>query len=93
MQYLFLVTIGPVQDFIAASRKTRDLWFGSMLLGKVSRAAAVALENHIDKARGDALIFPFPGGARAARQGNACPQQTARNRHHGRSGRVGRQGS
>jgi len=60
-QYLIAVAIGPVQDFIAASRKTRDLWFGSMLLGKVSRAAAVALENHIDKAKGDALIFPFLG--------------------------------
>ncbi|MGH2533303.1 MAG: type III-B CRISPR-associated protein Cas10/Cmr2 [Thermomicrobiales bacterium] len=51
--YLIAVAIGPVQDFIAASRKTRDLWFGSMLLSKAARAAAVQLRHE-----GATLIFP-----------------------------------
>lgn len=54
MSYLFLVTIGPVQDFIAAARRTRDLWAGSQLLSNLSRAAALALR---DKHEAD-LIFP-----------------------------------
>ena len=39
-KYLILITIGPVQEFIAAARRTRDLWFGSWLLSELSRAAA-----------------------------------------------------
>lgn len=54
MSYLFLVTIGPVQDFIAAARRPRDLWAGSQLLSNLSRAAALALR---DKHEAD-LIFP-----------------------------------
>lgn len=51
--HLLLVTLGPVQDFIAQARRTRDLWYGSHLLSELARAAARAL---ID---GDAkLIFP-----------------------------------
>jgi CRISPR-associated protein Cmr2 len=33
---LLLVSIGPVQEFIAEARKTRDLWAGSYLLSKVT---------------------------------------------------------
>ena len=51
---LLAVSIGPVQDFIAAGRKTRDLWFGSTLLGDVSRAAA----EHLAGVDGVELIFP-----------------------------------
>ena len=57
--YLVSVSIGPVQDFIAASRKTRDLWFGSMLLSEMSRAVALALRDTF-KAE---LIFPYLSGA------------------------------
>lgn len=56
MPHLLAISIGPVQEFIAAGRKTRDLWFGSMLLSAVSHAAAKELQgiNGVD------LIFPAP---------------------------------
>jgi CRISPR-associated protein Cmr2 len=51
VKHLLVFSIGPVQEFIAAARRTRDLWFGSEMLSEVSRAAA--------KAVGDGrLIFP-----------------------------------
>ena len=55
MKYLVSVSIGPVQDFIAAARRCRDLWYGSYLLSEVSKAAAKSLRNN-----GAELIFPFP---------------------------------
>ncbi len=51
MKHLLVFSIGPVQEFIAAARRTRDLWFGSEMLSEVSRAAASAIG-------GDRLIFP-----------------------------------
>jgi len=51
--HLLLVSLGPVQDFIAQARRSRDLWFGSHLLSELSRAAAAALA-----ADGACLIFP-----------------------------------
>ncbi len=53
MRYLLSISIGPVQDFIAAARKTRDLWCGSELLCKLSREAARKLQD-----KGAELIFP-----------------------------------
>ncbi len=53
MTYVFALSLGPVQDFIVASRRTRDLWFGSYLLSQASLAAAQAL-----RAQGAQLIFP-----------------------------------
>lgn len=52
-RYLVAAALGPVQEFIAAGRKTRDLWFGSALLGEMSRAAAESLA-----ASGATVIFP-----------------------------------
>lgn len=51
MVYLFSVALGPAQEFIAAARRTRDLWFSSHLLSELSKAAA----GKIGK---DNLIFP-----------------------------------
>lgn len=51
--HLLLITLGPVQDFIAQARRTRDLWYGSHLLSELSRAAARALVEG-----GAQLIFP-----------------------------------
>ena len=51
--YLFLMTIGPVQDFIAAARRSRDLWAGSRLLSDLARQAAKTLQGE-----GATLIFP-----------------------------------
>ena len=45
--------IGPVQDFIAAARSTRDLWSGSYLLSSIAAAALREL-----KAQGGEVIFP-----------------------------------
>lgn len=47
-QYLFLMSIGPVQSFIAAARKTEDLWSGSYLLSYLA-----------EKAIDEALMIPF----------------------------------
>ncbi|MCS6800030.1 MAG: type III-B CRISPR-associated protein Cas10/Cmr2 [Myxococcota bacterium] len=51
--HLLLVTLGPVQDFIAQARRTRDLWYGSHLLSELGRAAARALLDG-----GAELVFP-----------------------------------
>mgnify|MGYP000884860322 CR=1 FL=1 len=52
-RYLLSISIGPVQDFIVAARRTRDFWYGSWLLSEISKAAA----NELD-AVGAELIFP-----------------------------------
>jgi CRISPR-associated protein Cmr2 len=57
MQHLLNVSIGPVQEFIASARRSRDLWFGSWLLSELSKAAAL----EIAKNQGlKSLIFPAP---------------------------------
>jgi CRISPR-associated protein Cmr2 len=53
--HLLVVQLGPVQDFIAQARRTRDLWFGSHLLSELSRAAAKAAATYGE------LIFPALG--------------------------------
>jgi CRISPR-associated protein Cmr2 len=54
-KYLFNFSIGPVQPFIAAARRTRDLWFGSQLLSELSFIAAKTISK-----TGGELIFPHP---------------------------------
>ncbi len=55
MKYLVAVSIGPVQEYIAAARRCRDLWYGSQLLSEISKAAARRLQEwNAD------LIFPSP---------------------------------
>lgn len=53
MKYLFSLSIGPVQDFIAAGRRTADLYAGSRILQDLSQKAAEVLQD-----RGALLIFP-----------------------------------
>ncbi len=53
-QHLLLMSLGPVQDFIATARRCQDLWFGSWLLSDLSRAAAAAIRG----AGGTTLVFP-----------------------------------
>jgi CRISPR-associated protein Cmr2 len=55
--HLLAVSVGPVQEFIAAARRTRDLWFGSYLLSEISRAVALEVEK-----KGQ-LIFPASSNA------------------------------
>lgn len=55
MSHLLAISVGPVQEFIAAARRTRDLWFGSDLLSEISCAVAQAVEAEPHKGK---LIFP-----------------------------------
>ena len=59
-EHLLAMAIGPVQDFIATARRTRDLWFGSHVLSEISKAAAKAVADQVGL---EALIFPAPQAA------------------------------
>jgi CRISPR-associated protein Cmr2 len=55
-QPAFLVfSIGPVQEFIAAARRTQDLWMGSWILSYLSWKA---MERLADKFGPDVIVFP-----------------------------------
>lgn len=54
-KHLLVISIGPVQKFISAARRTRDLWFGSYALSEISKAAARAIAE-----AGGTLVFPAP---------------------------------
>ena len=52
----FLVfSIGPVQEFIAAARRTQDLWMGSWILSYLSWKA---MESLADEFGPDVIVFP-----------------------------------
>nr|WP_290666858.1 type III-B CRISPR-associated protein Cas10/Cmr2 [Ardenticatena sp.] len=55
--YLFICSIGPVQDFIAAARSSRDLAYGSFLLSELAKTAARTI---VQRESFQALIFPAP---------------------------------
>jgi CRISPR-associated protein Cmr2 len=55
MAHVLIVTLGPIQDFIAAARRTRDLWFGSWLLSELSKATAQAMAEECGL---ENLVFP-----------------------------------
>lgn len=64
------IAVGPVQDFIASARKTRDLWFGSHILSEISKTVAFAIYDRPDV--NPELIFPYlrdqeQGGADSVR--------------------------
>lgn len=52
-QSLLMITLGPVQEFIAQARRTRDLWFGSTLLSELSYEVAKCLHD-----QGANMVFP-----------------------------------
>jgi len=54
---IFLCSIGPVQDFIATARKSRDLWYGSLLLSELAKSIAKII---YEKYGSDSLIIPAP---------------------------------
>ncbi len=56
---LMLLQLGPVQDFIAQSRSTRDLWSGSYML---SWLMAHAIKSVTDEIGPDAIIYPHLRG-------------------------------
>lgn len=61
MSHLIAISIGPVQDFIAAARRTNDLYAGSAMLQEVTQAAARAIAE-----AGGRLIFPACAETRGA---------------------------
>ena len=58
--HLLLVSLGPIQDFIASARRCQDLWFGSWMLSDLSRIVASHLSD-----KSDAAVI-FPAGLAAA---------------------------
>lgn len=52
---LVLFSLGPVQDFIAAAKKTRDFWAGSYMLSWLSWKA---MEVFADSLGPDCILFP-----------------------------------
>ena len=52
-RHLLQLNLGPVQEFIAQARRSRDLWHGSHLLSEISRRAARLVAE-----AGGYLIFP-----------------------------------
>lgn len=61
MTHLLTISIGPVQDFIAAARRTADLYAGSQILQELSRHAAQFLHS-----KGAEPIFPADPNADGA---------------------------
>lgn len=54
-QYLFILTLGPVQSFIAQARKTQDLYAGSRILSRLIHSAGKAFKEEF---RSGIIIFP-----------------------------------
>jgi len=61
MSHLLSISLGPVQDFIASARRTRDFWFGSYLLSELSKGAARGLVDS-GCCTIENLVFPAPAG-------------------------------
>lgn len=56
--YLIGIHVGPIQGFIAAARRTRDLWFGSHILSEVSKAIGRHLHKLGEPKKSSELILP-----------------------------------
>lgn len=52
-EYVIVLAVGPVQGFISAARRSRDLWSGSWLLSELAKACAFSLAKNQAE-----LIFP-----------------------------------
>lgn len=58
--HVLIIHMGPVQEFITAARKCRDLWFGSWVLSELAKAAAAGIVDAIGGGHGlETLVFPF----------------------------------
>lgn len=54
--HIFILSIGPVQSFIAQARKTQDLYAGSQILSQLVEAGINAIPE-LDREK--ELIFPY----------------------------------
>lgn len=61
---LVVISIGPVQEFIATARRTRDFWMGSTILSECARAVARSIAERLSL---NALIFPAASDIRHLR--------------------------
>ncbi|NJL05955.1 MAG: type III-B CRISPR-associated protein Cas10/Cmr2 [Chloroflexaceae bacterium] len=61
MAYIMVISIGPVQGFIASARRTSDFAYGSWLLSELAKAIALKLHTG-----GHTLIFPHANPAELA---------------------------
>ncbi len=59
-QQLFIFQIGPVQSFIAAARRTQDLYVGSKMLSTLAKSGVEAAM----RAEGFQAVFPVPNGGK-----------------------------
>ena len=55
---LLKLQIGPVQDFIAQARSTRDLWSGSYLLSWLMAHAIKTVKPNIGQRQSSSPLFP-----------------------------------
>ena len=56
---LLLLSLGPVQSFIASARKTEDLWSGSYILSYMTEKAIALTQEQAEKQQLTVeLIFP-----------------------------------
>ncbi|MFD1887754.1 type III-B CRISPR-associated protein Cas10/Cmr2 [Paenibacillus wenxiniae] len=90
---MMLFSIGPVQEFIAQARRTRDLWFGSHLLSELSWEGAMAFQK-----LGGKVVYPVLATDNGSDRGSAPnrilgiigadvdPQHIAFNVRHAMSG-------
>ncbi|MBW4850482.1 type III-B CRISPR-associated protein Cas10/Cmr2 [Bacillus safensis] len=83
-QTLMLFSVGPVQEFIAQARRTRDLWFGSFLLSELSKAGAKKFQE-----LGGTLIFPVFNESSA--ESNNAPNKILGEISHEQPSSVARQ--
>ena len=73
MSHLLAVSIGPVQEFVAAAQEPQDLWFGSYLLSEVSQGGGASHRPSRRQAH-------FPGIARSAFRRQRDPGRAQRGR-------------
>ncbi|MGC8875554.1 type III-B CRISPR-associated protein Cas10/Cmr2 [Thermus sp.] len=74
MDHLLAIALGPVQEFIATARRTRDLFAGSRLLSEAAACAAKALAKEVGVQN---LIFPAPESEAALETPVPAPESEA----------------
>lgn len=58
-RWLVQLSFGPVQSFISAARRSRDLWAGSRILSEIVRDSAHALVDTAHGRDANTLIYPI----------------------------------
>ena len=58
-RWLVQLSFGPVQSFISAARRSRDLWAGSRILSEIVRSSAQALVAEASGPDRNTLIYPI----------------------------------